>query len=79
MHIPGPVAEMEPYAHDGHWYWRRRHNAVRSPRLRAFDTCVGLMTRGRRYRGQGAEVDEFEVREALREASRECSRRIGRG
>jgi hypothetical protein len=76
LHVPGPVAELEPYHREGRWYFRRRHNTVRSPRLRAFDACVGALTRGRHHRGLGPLGDELDVWEALREASRECSRRL---
>ncbi len=76
MHIPGPIADLEPYSHEGRWYFRVRHNTVHSPRLRAYDTCVGNITRGRHHRGMGTYGDELDVQESLREASRECSRRL---
>lgn len=79
MHIPAPTADLEPYHHEGRWYVRQRHNVVHSPRLRAFDACIGDLTRGRRYRGRGARSDELDVHTALREAARECHRRIGGG
>lgn len=63
----------EPYTRNGRTYIRRRHNAVRSPRLQAFDRCVEERLRGKTYRGQGAVADKRAVQDALSRASRSCS------
>ncbi len=67
--------DLEPVERDGHVYYRVRRDLVRSSRLRAFDECVGEATRDRRYREEGAAVDQAEVEAVLAEASRECAAR----
>ena len=68
----------ETYMRDGRTYLRKRHNAIHSPRLQAFDSCVGRELRGQRHRKDGAIADERAVRDALRVASRKCSREVPR-
>lgn len=74
--IEGPLEADEPYVRNGHVYERRRRNVIHSPRLRAFDACVGHVTRGQRYRFGDPVLDELAVHQALTEASRDCARRI---
>lgn len=66
MTIQDPVTELEPYQRDGRWYWRKRHNTVHSPRLRAFDTCVSHLAR------RGSWPEGVNPRDALRAAAHEC-------
>jgi hypothetical protein len=76
------VQQLEPYVrHDPlsgqtRTYFRVSHNTIRSARLQAYLRCVSGALKGRHYRGQGAAVDEANVRRALAEASRTCAHRL---
>jgi hypothetical protein len=60
-------------------YWRPRHDAIHSARLRRFDACIRDTLGGQRYRTDGAAGDAAAVHAALTRASRRCSQGVRDG
>ena len=53
-------------------FLRKRHDIIRSPRLRAYDDCMKRAMEGRRFRTGDAAADERAVHEAFRAAVQQC-------
>ena len=62
-----------PVTHQVTLHFRKRHNHIRSPRLKAYDACIAEAMTGVRARGGTPAEDMEAIRQDLRASARRCA------